>query len=86
MGISRLLWSDIIAVLEGKNRIKICGSLGWRNNCPLQHVCYQSEHGVSLMPFGSLLPDGGHRQRQAGLGGVLVSVAVQSQRSLYTIS
>lgn len=38
------------------------------------------------MPFGSLLPDGGHRQRQAGLDGVLVPVAVQSQRSLYTIS
>lgn len=87
MGISRLPWSDIIAVLEGKNRVKICGSLG-RRNCPLQHV-YQSGPGVSLMPFGSLLSEmaqGGHRQRQAGLDGVLVLVAVQSQCSLYMIS
>lgn len=53
MGISRLSGSDIIAVLERKNRVKICSSLG-RRNCPLQHV-YQSGPGISLMPFGSLL-------------------------------
>lgn len=89
-----LPWSDVIAVLGGKKRIKICstpGSLGRRNNCPSQPGCYRFEHGVSLMAFGWLLPglwasQRRRSQRPAGLDGVLASVAAQPQhRHLYMI-